>query len=285
MKSDAAMFHAKELGKGQFSFYSKEIQKKNKEFVIMENKLREAIVSNEFSLFLQPKVLIENNKPRIVGAEALIRLTPKEESIIFPDRFIKIAENTGLIIPIGKWIIEDACKKILLLKEQNINTHIAINVSVRQLENFDIVNILKHAIENNHISPWDLEIEITESAFSNNIERVIKILMQIRNLGIKIGIDDFGTGYSSLSSLLRLPIDYLKIDKSFIDRLGEKDEKELVSSIIAISENLNLGIVAEGVETKNQIELLSEYNSIVIQGYYFSKPLDFDDFIDFYKNF
>ena len=285
MKSDAAMFHAKELGKGQFSFYSKEIQKKNKEFVIMENKLREALNHNEFSLFLQPKVLIENNKPRIIGAEALIRLTPKEESIIFPDRFIKIAEDTGLIIPIGKWIIEDACKKIFLLKKQNINTNIAINVSVRQLENFDIVSILKHAIERNNISPWDLEIEITESAFSKNIEKVIEILIQIRNLGIKIGIDDFGTGYSSLSSLLKLPIDYLKIDKSFIDRLGEKDEKELVSSIIAISKNLNLGIVAEGVETKNQIDLLSKYNSIVIQGYYFSKPLNFEDFIHFYKNF
>ena len=282
MKSDAAMFHAKELGKGQFSFYSKEIQKKNKEFVIMENKLREALNHNEFSLFLQPKVLIENNKPRIIGAEALIRLTPKEESIIFPDRFIKIAEDTGLIIPIGKWIIEDACKKIFLLKKQNINTNIAINVSVRQLENFDIVSILKHAIERNNISPWDLEIEITESAFSKNIEKVIEILIQIRNLGIKIGIDDFGTGYSSLSSLLKLPIDYLKIDKSFIDRLGEK---ELVSSIIAISKNLNLGIVAEGVETKNQIDLLSKYNSIVIQGYYFSKPLNFEDFIHFYKNF
>lgn len=285
MKSDAAMFHAKELGKGQFSFYSKEIQKKNKEFVIMENKLREALNHNEFSLFLQPKVLIENNKPRIIGAEALIRLTPKEESIIFPDRFIKIAEDTGLIIPIGKWIIEDACKKIFLLKKQNINTNIAINVSVRQLENFDIVSILKHAIERNNISPWDLEIEITESAFSKNIEKVIEILIQIRNLGIKIGIDDFGTGYSSLSSLLKLPIDYLKIDKSFIDRLGEKDEKELVSSIIAISKNLNLGIVAEGVETRNQINLLSKYNSIVIQGYYFSKPLNFEDFIHFYKNF
>lgn len=285
MKSDAAMFHAKELGKGQFSFYSKEIQKKNKEFVIMENKLREALNHNEFSLFLQPKVLIENNKPRIIGAEALIRLTPKEESIIFPDRFIKIAEDTGLIIPIGKWIIEDACKKIFLLKKQNINTNIAINVSVRQLENFDIVSILKHAIERNNISPWDLEIEITESAFSKNIEKVIEILIQIRNLGIKIGIDDFGTGYSSLSSLLKLPIDYLKIDKSFIDRLGEKDEKELVSSIIAISKNLNLGIVAEGVETKNQIDLISKYNSIVIQGYYFSKPLNFEDFIHFYKNF
>ena len=285
MKSDAAMFHAKELGKGQFSFYSKEIQKKNKEFVIMENKLREALNHNEFSLFLQPKVLIENNKPRIIGAEALIRLTPKEESIIFPDRFIKIAEDTGLIIPIGKWIIEDACKKIFLLKKQNINTNIAINVSVRQLENFDIVSILKHAIERNNISPWDLEIEITESAFSKNIEKVIEILIQIRNLGIKIGIDDFGTGYSSLSSLLKLPIDYLKIDKSFIDRLGEKDEKELVSSIIAISKNLNLGIVAEGVETRNQIDLLSKYNSIVIQGYYFSKPLNFEDFIHFYKNF
>ncbi len=285
MKSDAAMFHAKELGKGQFSFYSKEIQKKNKEFVIMENKLREALNHNEFSLFLQPKVLIENNKPRIIGAEALIRLTPKEESIIFPDRFIKIAEDTGLIIPIGKWIIEDACKKMFLLKKQNINTNIAINVSVRQLENFDIVSILKHAIERNNISPWDLEIEITESAFSKNIEKVIEILIQIRNLGIKIGIDDFGTGYSSLSSLLKLPIDYLKIDKSFIDRLGEKDEKELVSSIIAISKNLNLGIVAEGVETKNQIDLISKYNSIVIQGYYFSKPLNFEDFIHFYKNF
>ncbi len=285
MKSDAAMFHAKELGKGQFSFYSKEIQKKNKEFVIMENKLREALNHNEFSLFLQPKVLIENNKPRIIGAEALIRLTPKEESIIFPDRFIKIAEDTGLIIPIGKWIIEDACKKIFLLKKQNINTNIAINVSVRQLENFDIVSILKHAIERNNISPWDLEIEITESAFSKNIEKVIEILIQIRNLGIKIGIDDFGTGYSSLSSLLKLPIDYLKIDKSFIDRLGEKDEKELVSSIIAISKNLNLGIVAEGVETRNQINLLSKYNSIVIQGYYFSNPLNFEDFIHFYKNF
>ena len=285
MKSDAAMFHAKELGKGQFSFYSKEIQKKNKEFVIMENKLREALNHNEFSLFLQPKVLIENNKPRIIGAEALIRLTPKEESIIFPDRFIKIAEDTGLIIPIGKWIIEDACKKIFLLKKQNINTNIAINVSVRQLENFDIVSILKHAIERNNISPWDLEIEITESAFSKNIEKVIEILIQIRNLGIKIGIDDFGTGYSSLSSLLKLPIDYLKIDKSFIDRKKKKKKKELVSSIIAISKNLNLGIVAEGVETKNQIDLLSKYNSIVIQGYYFSKPLNFEDFIHFYKNF
>lgn len=285
IKADSAMYNSKEMGRGLFSFYSKEIQHKNESILFMESKIKKALKNDWFKLKLQPKVLIKNDKQKIFGAEALIRLELPEGNVIMPDKFIKISEDNGLIIPIGQWVIEEACRMVASLKKENIDIHIAINISIKQFRNKDIINIIKTAIISNELNHDDIELEITESVFHKNSELIIDILNEIKALGIKIGMDDFGMGFSSLSSLSKLPIDYLKIDKSFIDKLGKSEEKELVSSIISIAKNLDLSIVAEGVETKEQVEILSKENMMGLQGYYYSKPLELSDFIKYYKEF
>lgn len=285
MKADSTMYYSKENGRGQYTFYSEEIQRKNEIASDTEKKIKKALELNEFSLFLQPKISVSQEGFSIVGAEALIRITPQGGKPIMPDQFIRIAEDTGLIVPIGKWVIEEACRLVSILKIRNENFHIAVNISVKQFEDKDLVNTIKEAIEKNNISPHNIEIEITESLFYKNVDRIIEILSEIRNFGCKIGIDDFGTGYSTLSSLSKLPIDYLKIDKSFVDKLGDSTEKELVSTIVSISQNLNMGTVVEGVETLNQLNILKKYQPIYIQGYYFSKPLEFESFVHYCKNF
>ena len=282
MKSDIAMFHAKKTGGNKFCLFSEEMKNENDEFLYIESCIKNALKNNLFYLHLQPKVY-DNNL--ILGAEALIRMKTPDGTILSPYKFIKIAEDTGLIIELGKWIIEEACRQISNLRKENINIHIAINISIKQLQDNHLIDTFKKMMEKYNISPHSLEIEITESFFLNDIKKVIEILTTLKNMGLKIGIDDFGTGFSSLASLSSLPIDYLKIDKSFIDKLTVKTEKELVTTIISIANNLNLEVIAEGVETEEQLNIIREYGNIGIQGYYFSKPLEFEKFIEFYNKF
>lgn len=282
IKSDIAMFQAKKTGGNRFLFFSDEMKNENDEFLYIESCIKNALKNNLFYLHLQPKVY---NNDLILGAEALIRMKTLEGSLLPPYKFIKVAEDTGLIIEIGKWVIEEACKLINKLNNEDINIHIAINISTKQLQDNHLIDTFKETMEKYNISPHSLEIEITESFFLNDIKKAIDILTSINKMGIKIGIDDFGTGFSSLASLSTLPIDYLKIDKSFIDKLGIEDEKELVTAIISIARNLDLDVIAEGVETENQLKIIREHGNIGIQGYYFSKPLEFEKFIEFYKKF
>ncbi|MCX5772994.1 MAG: EAL domain-containing protein [Fusobacteria bacterium] len=284
MKADSAMYHAKEHKKGYFAFYSNKIHEKNILYIEMESKINEALLTNGFELLLQPKVLVEGGKRQICGAEALIRLKDKNVGFITPENFIEIAEETGLIIPIGEWVIEDAGRIAAKLIKEGIDIGIAVNVSVIQFDDIKIVEIFEKTIEKNSIKSSNLEMEITESVFKRDIKQINEVLYRIKELGIKIFLDDFGTGYSSLSSISELPIDYLKIDKSFTTKLASGG-MELVSTIKGIADSLKLSVVIEGVETKNQFDILVKYGKIIIQGYYISEPLKVDDFINFYKNY
>lgn len=284
MKADSAMYHAKETKKGHFAFYSNNIHEKNRLYIEMEAKINEALLFNGFELLLQPKVLIEGDKREICGAEALIRLKDKKGGFITPDKFIKIAEETGLITPIGHWVIEEAGRIAAKLKKVGIDIGIAVNVSVLQFDDTKIVETFEKTLEKNSLKSSNLEMEITESVFKRDIKKINEILFQIKALGIKIALDDFGTGYSSLSSISELPIDFLKIDKSFTDKLDVGDV-ELVSTIKGIADSLKLSAIIEGVETQNQFDIIAEYGKIMIQGYYICKPIKVDDFISFYKSY
>jgi diguanylate cyclase (GGDEF)-like protein len=282
-KADAAMYYAKETGRGKFSFYSEEIEKRTKDVLEMQIKLRTALAKNEFSLYLQPQMAFNGRNFEIVGAEALIRWITTDGVIYTPDKFIPVAESNGMITSIGNWVLEEIFRIDKLLKENDINLKLAINVSVKQFENGNFVENLKRVLKENHNQNINLVIEITESMFIHDIQNAIEALLEIKKLGAQIALDDFGTGFSSLSYLTRLPIDYLKIDKSFVDNIGSTEHKDLTSSIISMAKTLGVKTVAEGVETKEQIEKLIVDGGTELQGYYFSKPLAFEEFIKFAK--
>ena len=285
MKADAAMYQAKEAGKGQYAYYSRKLQIQNSSYMHIEQLLKDTIKHNRFIALIQPKVMLDKESSYVVGGELLIRMKDENGAFISPVDFIKVAEDTGLIIPLGNWIIEEACRIIAEVKNLNIPIKVAVNTSLKQFESNTLVETLKKSIEKYKISPNFLEIEITESLFKSDLTKIREELMEIRKMGITIAIDDFGTGYSSLSTMTSLPIDVLKIDKSFTDNLVEGNGSELVTTIIGISENLGLKTVIEGVETIEQIELLRKHSPIIIQGYYYSRPITVKDFIYFYNHF
>lgn len=280
-KADAAMYDAKEAGKGRYSFSSEEIEKKNYELLDMQIKLTKALENKEFQLYLQPQITFRENRFEVVGAEALIRWKTKEGKIFTPDKFIPICERNGMIIDIGKWILEEIFRIDKMLKENGINIKLSINVSSKQFEAGDLVSTIKSFYEKNSEQKIDLGIEITESFLLNDIEDSIKKLMEIKKLGISIALDDFGTGFSSLNYLTKLPIDYLKIDKSFIDDIVIAEHKNLTPHIILMAKTLDIKTVAEGVETKEQVKKLVEEECDLLQGYYFNRPLRIEDFVSY----
>lgn len=284
-KADAAMYDAKESGKGRYSFSSDKIEKKNHEVLEMQIKLNKALANNEFNLYLQPQTTFTENGFKIVGAEALIRWKTIDDKIFTPDKFIPISENNGMIIPIGNWVLEEIFRIDKILKNNGINIKLSINVSSKQFENGHIVSKIKEIFKKNSSQNINLVIEITESFLLQNIEKAIQSLLEIKKLGISISIDDFGTGFSSLSYLSRLPVDYLKIDKSFIDDIANPNHKNLTPNIISMAKTLNLKTVAEGVETQDQVNRLLDDECDELQGYYFSKPLAISDFIKYVKQY
>lgn len=205
----------------------------------------------------------------------------KEGKIFTPDKFIPICERNGMIIDIGKWILEEIFRIDKMLKENGINIKLSINVSSKQFEAGDLVSTIKSFYEKNSEQKIDLGIEITESFLLNDIEDSIKKLMEIKKLGISIALDDFGTGFSSLNYLTKLPIDYLKIDKSFIDDIVIAEHKNLTPHIILMAKTLDIKTVAEGVETKEQVKKLVEEECDLLQGYYFNRPLRIEDFVSY----
>lgn len=284
-KADAAMYDAKESGKGRYSFSSEEIEKRNHEILEMQIKLNKALHNNEFSLYLQPQIAFDGNGFKIVGAEALIRWKTADGKIFTPDKFIPISENNRMIIPIGNWILEEIFRIDKVLKSNGINIKLSINISSKQFENDNLVSKIKEIFKENSSQNIDLTIEITESFLLQNIEKAIQSLLEIKKLGIDISIDDFGTGFSSMSYLTRLPVDYLKIDKSFIDDIVNTKHKNLTPSIISMAKTLNLKTVAEGVETQEQINILINEGCDELQGYYFSRPITISDFIKYVNQY
>ncbi|WP_125152206.1 putative bifunctional diguanylate cyclase/phosphodiesterase [Clostridium rectalis] len=243
----------------------------------IEKNLRDAIIKEELELYYQPQIDISTGK--ICSMEALVRWNSKELGIIPPSEFIKIAEKTGLINEMGEWILLTACKQNKIWKEKGYNyNYMAVNISAIQLEKEDFVTQIKNALDNSKLRPENLELEITENILMDSLKCNIETLKKLKKMGVRIALDDFGKGYSSLNYLRILPMDTLKIDKCFIDNICyNENEKAIIKCIIELATILNLDVVAEGVEYRQQLDVLKNLNCFKIQGYYFSKPLKKDD--------
>ena len=283
-QADLAMYKSKADGKNNYSFFSKDLSEHLEQRALYINALKSAIDSeNEFILYYQPKVDLSTEK--IVAIEALIRWNSPSLGFISPDKFISLAEETNLIIPIGEWILKQACRDFVLLQDEGIILdHISINISSVQLEHSDFLKTVKNVIQLTRVDAKKVELEITESYTAQGSYEAIKVLQTFRELGLRIAIDDFGTGYSSLSYLMDLPVTRLKIDKSFVDDLPHsKGSIAIIKTIITLAKTLGLSITAEGVENKEQLEFLSMQNCDEIQGYIYSKPLTIDELKKYYK--
>tara|TARA_R110002049_G_scaffold195637_1_gene364773 strand:+ start:728 stop:2521 length:1794 start_codon:yes stop_codon:yes gene_type:complete len=268
---------SKKQGRDNYQFYSEEINKQDRERLSIETELRRAIEQNEFVLHYQPKLSV--SPERVVGMEALIRWQHPTKGLLSPFHFIQIAEDSGLINLIGEWVIHEACRQVKQWHEEGLEgLQVSVNVSPQQFTEKNIQASIDAAVSSG-LDLQYLELEITESMLMGDEERLIKVMQNIKNIGPRLSIDDFGTGYSSLSYLKRFPLDELKIDRAFIiDIPGSKEDKAIVKAIIAMAKSLDLSIVAEGVETVEQLNFLKETDCIIIQGFYFSKPLPAEAF-------
>ncbi len=274
--ADAAMYKAKEEGRNNFQFYSSEMTLLAHERVVMEASLRQALKKEEFVVYYQPQVDLRSEK--LVGMEALIRWQHPEMGLITPAKFIALAEETGLIVEIDRWVMKIAMQQIYKWYQEGLEPgRLSLNLSERQLRSDNFMDILKECMRvNNFKSEW-LELEITEGHVMEKAEETIVKLEKIKSMGIEIAIDDFGTGYSSLSYLKRLPIGKLKIDQSFIRGIPkDKEDVSIVKAIIALGKSLHLHLIAEGVETSTQKEFLGKHGCNYIQGYYYGKPMPSD---------
>jgi diguanylate cyclase (GGDEF)-like protein len=279
--ADAAMYDAKQRGRNSFQFYTKDINSQTYRQLILENELVKALAREEFEVFYQPQIDLRSGQ--VVGAEALIRWHHPEKGLQPPANFISIAEETGLIEGLGLWVMQQVCEDLYRLSGNgSVPPRIAINLSARQFRQEDLVQQYRTVIQETGIDPGCIELELTESTIMKDIDIAVGMFQQLHALGVRLAIDDFGTGYSSLNNLKHFPIDTLKIDRSFVrDVPGDKDDKAIVTAIIAMAKSLQLEVVAEGVETREQLEFLQQLDCETVQGYYFSKPLPFDAFREY----
>lgn len=276
-RADAAMYNVKMNGKNDFCFYSANLEFEAKEKLMLEAELRKALLSEEFEIFYQPQFDIISN--HLVGIEALIRWHHPKKGILLPGDFIPLAEETGLIIPIGEWLIKTLCQQLKSWQQLNLpSIQVAINLSIRQFFQKNLIITLTQEIKKANIRSNSIRIEINESMMINDISRVIYTMNNFETAGIPIAVDNYGIGYSSLEYLKRLPIDIIKIDRSFIRNiLQNKDDGIIVQTVIAMAHNLNIKIIAEGVETMEQLKFLKKNNCNYAQGYLFSRPVSAQD--------
>lgn len=270
--ADTAMYRVKDQGRNNYKFYENFMSEKVKRELSMENYLRRALENHEFFLHYQPRIDIATGD--IVGIEALIRWNNQDLGLVAPLDFISLAEETGLIISIGKWVLLEACIQNKKLYDMGYKIRMSVNISVRQLQGDNLVKTVKEILEQTGLMPEYLELEITENSLIKNINRAVEITSQLKEMGVHIAIDDFGTGFSSLSYLKRFQPNTLKIDKSFIkDIPNDESDSSITVAIINMSQSLNIRVVAEGVETIEQLEFLRNNECDEMQGYLFSRPV------------
>jgi EAL domain-containing protein (putative c-di-GMP-specific phosphodiesterase class I) len=271
--ADAAMYRAKEAGRANVQFYTAEMNQQATENLKLETNLRHALDREEFALHFQPKVSLTTGL--ITGFEALLRWRRPDQTLVSPASFIPVLEQTGLIVPVGVWVLRAACAQIRTWRRANLTPlPIAINLSARQFRRQDICDVVKSALVEFEVHPRELELEITESTAMEDADQAIATLRALRALGVHVAIDDFGTGYSSLSYLKRLPVDSIKIDRSFVSQVAsQRDDAAIARAIITMAHSLQLKVIAEGVETADQLAFLTANGCDEVQGYYFSRPL------------
>ncbi len=271
--SDVAMYHAKENGRNNYQFFTNDLNKSAHERHTLGLDLRHALERNELVLFYQPVMDMPDNQ--LHSVEALLRWQHPQQQLIAPDKFIGLAEETGLIIPIGEWVIKTVCLQIKAWKSQGYSVpRVAINLSGRQFRDNSLIKNISRILEETGTEARYITLEITESMLIDDIEKVVNTLKCLSEMGIHISIDDFGTGYSSLSYLKRFPIHTLKIDRSFVrDIVTDKNDHTIVAAIIAMAHSLEIEVIAEGIETAEQLQLLMAQRCNHYQGYYFSRPV------------
>jgi diguanylate cyclase (GGDEF)-like protein len=273
--ADLAMYKAKAADGNRCSFFSQDMEESALRRLHLGNGLRKALEHREFKLYWQPKV--DSTTRRITGVEALLRWFHPVEGLIPPNAFIPVAEETGLIVPIGRWVMLESCRQVKAWQDQGLRLHTSINVSARQFREDSFIDDVKTCIEISGCDPTLLEIEVTESMVMHDPEQVIQLLHQLKGLGIQISLDDFGTGHSSLAWLRKFPIDTIKIDRSFVSFLTtDQDDQAICKAVLALANSLDLKTVAEGVETLDQANLLESLGCNKLQGFYFFKPMPID---------
>jgi diguanylate cyclase (GGDEF)-like protein len=273
--ADAAMYRAKDHGRSNFQFYTSEMNERVNERLALENALRRALERNELILHYQQKVSLKTGQ--IVGCEALVRWLHPEWGLVRPARFIPLAEETGLIVSIGEWVLREACRQSRAWMDDGLHPGVvSVNLSVRQFRQEGLVRTVSRILEETRLDPAQLEMELTESMVMGNVDQAIAVLQGLKQLGVTLSVDDFGTGYSSLSYLKDLPIDTLKIDRSFVRDIGSGDEADdgvLAQAIISLAHALHLKVIAEGVETDAQMRFLRRHACDEVQGFFYGEPL------------
>jgi diguanylate cyclase (GGDEF)-like protein len=282
--AESAMYYAKDQGRNNYQFFAKDIREATANRFTIESELRGAIRSSELCLHYQPQFTLPDG--RITGLEALVRWVHPQHGVMPPDKFIPVAEESGLIIPLGEWVLRQAALDSVKMRNAGcVLSRLAINLSAQQLFHQGTLDMLQDLVGRGDLGTDSLEIEITESGIMQNPELAVTNLSAIRDMGIGIAIDDFGTGYSSLAYLKRFPINILKIDRSFIrDITLDQDDTTIVKTILAMSEALNMRAIAEGVETQEQKDILAELGCAEGQGYLFARPMPFEDLISFFRS-
>lgn len=278
-QAETAMYKAKQMGRNNYKFFTPDMNEKISNQMIMETALRKAIERDELLLYYQPQVSIMTRQ--IVGMEALIRWQHPQLGLVSPAQIIPMAEETGLIVPIGEWVLRTACKQVKRWQDEGSPAlKLSVNLSLLQFNQDNLIQVIESILEESNFNPSLLELEITESIALHNEKQVINKLKDLRALGIKIAIDDFGTGYSSLSYLKKFPINTLKIDKVFIrDIMEDSEDEALIAAIISMAKTLKFNVIAEGVETESQFSFLSDLNCNEAQGYLFGKPVHSEQFL------
>ena len=273
----AAMHFAKDQGRDNYQFYSRAMNATALEKLAMESQLRRAVERDELLLHYQPKLQMSTG--RIVGLEALIRWKHPELGLVPPSQFIPLAEETGLIVPIGEWVLRNACKQNIAWQHAGLTpVHVAVNIARPHFRQGGLVASVGGALKETGVEPNWLEVELTESMLMQSVDTTLKTLFQLKDMGVRLAIDDFGTGYSSLSYLKRFPLDTLKIDRSFVKDLPrDPEDAAITKAIIAMSHSLKLSVVAEGVETAEQLAFLQQHGCDLVQGFLFSRPVAAED--------